>query len=357
MDTKNFRHNYIDFHLRDTILSKDDMTVLSDYCFREDSSVAPFLSFPITKKCNFKCAYCGVGGEATSSCSDQFSIEKIIELSSLGIKQGITKFRLTGGEPFMHKEIGSILNYFSDLGYYTLVNTNGSLIVRNAEIIEQLNQNIRFAVSLDTLDSSKLSRISRFGNLSIILKGLELLAERGLLLRCNMVVGNHNIDEVQSIICLCQRLNCDLKILDIVSVPVPYGNRTNLYQEVNSLEKHLLATCDEVFSHEYTRHFGTPCYRYRFGNTFVTVKNSQKGSHYDLGEGGLCENCKYFPCHEGLYDIFALADGRLCSCRWTESQASSNSATQMKFLIDAFRRSRYHAKPGNSNMEVRTDLV
>lgn len=357
MESQTTTKPYFDFHSKDTTLAKNEMVSLSDYCEQEGSSFAPFLSFPITKRCNFKCTYCGVGGEATSSNSELISLDRVMALSRMGIEHGITKFRVTGGEPFTHKDIGGILGYFSDLGYYTLVNTNGSLIVRHSDIIERLNRTIRFAVSLDTLEQEKLAWISKFNKLDVILQGLELLADKGLLLRCNMVVGRHNIEEVPAIIQLCQRLNCDLKLLDIVSVPVPYGNRTNLYQEVNNLEKQMLESCDEVFSHEYTRRFGTPCYRYRFGNTFVTVKNSQKGSHYDRTEGGLCENCKYYPCHEGLYDIFALADGRLCSCRWTEKQFSSDSSVQMDYLIKAFRRSRYHPKPGNNNMEIRTDLI
>ncbi len=352
----NMRENYFDFHERDTKLLKQDIGDYSGYCDTDKEQWLPFLSFPITKKCNFHCVYCGVGGEATSSNNDIISLDMIRSLSTLAIEKGIKKFRITGGEPFTHPDIKNILAYFSDLGYYTLINTNGSLICKNADIISQINKNIRFAVSLDTLIPSKINKISRYNRLDIILDGLQILASNGLLLRCNMVVGRHNIDEIPNIIKKCQELGCDLKLLDIVSVPVPYGNRDDYYQEINSLEEILLSSCDDVYTHEYTRGFGTPCYRYRFGETYVTVKNSQKGSHYDRQKGGLCESCKYFPCHEGLYDIFALSDGRLCCCRWTEQQISADTSQQLDALIKAFQDSKYHQKPGNKNMQKRVDL-
>ena len=123
------------------------------------------------------------------------------------------------------------------------------------------------------------------------------------------------------------------------------------------MEKGFAEKCDEILSHEYTRGFGTPCRRYKFGNTFVTIKNSTKGSHYDInGLNPICKGCPYFPCHEGLYDLFALADGRICSCRWTEKQMSASASEQMDYLINAFRKSIFVRKENNFDMKIRHDL-
>lgn len=183
--------------------------------------------------------------------------------------------------------------FFSELGYFTLVNTNGSLLTRKKDLLSKLSQNIRFAVSLDTLKAEKLPMISKNNCLKDVLEGIHLLKKYGLLMRVNMVVGKHNYDEIFDIIHFCQDLECDLKILDIVSVPVPFGKRGSIYQEVTTLEKKLAEECDDIYSHEYTRGFGTPCFRYRFGKTYVTVKNSTKGSHYDRDGNGICSDCQY----------------------------------------------------------------
>lgn len=348
---------FFNFHDKDVIIDgkKDNVA----YCLErleDKSGWTPFLSFPITKRCNFKCMYCGIGGEATASNTTIIDLPLIKKLVQIGLNNGVKKFRLTGGEPLLHKDIENILLYFSELGYFTLVNTNGSLILKRKSILEKISNNIRFAVSLDTLKQEKLPKISQNDCLSDVIEGIKFLKEKGLLMRVNMVVGKHNYDEIFDIINFCQEMECDMKILDIVSVPVPFGTRGDFYQEVTTLEKDLSEKCDDIYSHEYTRGFGTPCYRYRFGKTYVTVKNSAKGSHYDRKEGGICSGCQYFPCHEGLYDLFALSDGRLCACRWTEKQKYGSQEEQMKYLIEAFRRSDYVPKEDNGDMKIRMDL-
>lgn len=348
--------NFHDFHSSDY--------KIANYCFsrsqyvdnRENHGWMPFLSFPITKSCNFRCIYCGIGGEATASLNKHISLSIIIPIVEKAVALGVTKFRITGGEPFLHPQIIDILQWFSDHGYYTLVNTNGSLITKYSEELSRMRKNLRFAVSLDTLQPEKFAEISCNDCLHNVLSGIECLSQLGLLLRCNMVVGKRNIDEVYPMISFCQSHSCDLKLLDIVSVPLPYGERSDFYQEVISLERQLKQDCDEVYTHEYSRSFGTPCYRYRFGNTYVTVKNSRVGSHYDMTSNGICKKCKYFPCHEGLYDIFALSDGRLCSCRWTENQTHEEIDRQLKFLIDTFLQSEYYSKGTQFDMCQRTDL-
>ena len=349
-----------DFHLMDQKISatlRDE-----EYCSSlKDSDTLywiPFLSFPITQSCNFKCIYCGVGGEATASEKKLISIKDIENVVSIASSKGIRKFRITGGEPFTHPDIDRILEMMSDFGFFTLINTNGSLITKHSHVIQKLNTNLHFAVSFDTLQPNLLKSISGVSCHSKIVDGIKLLKSFSLLMRLNTVVTTLNIKEIPDIINFCKELNCDLKLLDVVSVPVPFGKRNTIYQEISSLEASFAKQCDEILFHEYTRGFGTPCRRYRFGNVYVTIKNSVKGSHYDRrGTDAICAHCPYFPCHEGLYDIFALSDGRICSCRWTEQQRFTNISDQIDYLITAFRRSEYVNTQDNGDMKSREDLV
>lgn len=348
---------YRDFHDFDSSVSRN--LTNAEYCIadKDNEKWIPFLSFPITQFCNFRCTYCGIGGEATASANRTITVSQVNKIVELASQKGVRKYRITGGEPFTHKNIGEILDIFNNLGAFTLVNTNGSLLTRNEEILRKLNNNIKFAVSLDTLVPEKLPTISGVNVHKDVIEGIRLLKELGLLMRLNMVVTKYNYDEIYNMIAFCNELGCDLKLLDVVSVPVPFGTRQSIYQEISSLEEEFSDKCDCVLSHEYTRGFGTPCKRYCFGNTRVTVKNSVKGSHYDRnGDNAICKECPYFPCHEGLYDLFALADGRICSCRWTEKQESEDTSVQLDYLISAFKRSQYIPKTGNIDMAERTDL-
>ena len=356
---------YLDFHNKDMRL--EHIYDNSQYCKQAEKIKKeewyPFMSFPITQICNFKCFYCGEGGEATSSNVKITSFDTIKEYMEYEIKAGIKKFRITGGEPFTHPDIDEILLYMSKKGYYVLVNTNGSLLYKHKDMIGKLGSNIHFAVSYDTMKSEKMKVISKVNCHSKVQEGISLLKENGLLLRLNMVIEKYNRDEVEEIIEYCKKLKCDLKILDVVSVPVPFSDeRKNFYQEVDSLEAIFKERCDAIYSHEYTRGFGTPCFRYKFGDIFVTVKNSKKGSHYDRNfkndvNQHICDGCKYYPCHEGLYDIFVLSDGRICSCRWTEKQTFDEPILQLKYMINAFRRSKYIETGNNRDMKVRNELI
>lgn len=352
---------YLDFHTKDKAIDPtiDNVTYCAQMNELKEKEWRPFLTFPATKRCNFKCMYCGFGGETTASEKDYVSLDMIKEYVEIATRLGITKIRVSGGEPFLHPEIGEILKYLSGTGLYVLVNTNGSLITKNKAVIDSLNTNVKFAVSFDTLKEDVLKAISNVKCHSDIVDGIRYLNAHDNLLRLNMVYSQKNKAEVFEIIKFCQELGCDMKILDIVSVPAPFsGDRQNFYSEVNSLEKEFLQRCDEVYSHEYSRGFGTPCFRYRFDNVFVTVKNSKKGAHYDTeAEDALCSKCPWYPCHEGLYDIFALPDGRLCSCRWTEEQKFDTPEAQMQYLITLFQRSRFVPTGHNDDMKSRTDLL
>ena len=354
---------YDSYHSKDQLLEgKFDSQVYCNDLSAEEKAMVPFLSFPIIKECNFSCLYCGRDGEATGSSVDCISVEKLQQFIAIARNQSIQKFRITGGEPFLHPDISRILELFNSTGCYTLINTNGSLITDYTDVINSLDPStMKFAISLDSLDESRFNRIARpryiSGTFSKVMSAVEYLASKRFLLRINMVVGSHNLDEVDAMIRFCQAHNCDLKLLDIVSVPIPFGERTDYFVDLTALEQSLEKNCDHVISHVYTKSFGVPCVKYQFGNTKITVKNGSKGTHYD--RDGVCRKCKFFPCHEGLYDIFVLSDGRICPCRWTEDQISNVPEEQLKYLIKSFQRASFYVGLNNiqSNMNKRDDLI
>lgn len=87
-----------------------------------------------------------------------------------------------------------------------------------------------------------------------------------------------------------------------------------------------------MYQHEYARAFGTPCRIYKVKGVEVTVKNTWNGSRYDTN--GICRSCEYFPCHEGLYDIFALPDGRVVGCRWSDSSVAATNAANDRYTSE-----------------------
>lgn len=74
---------------------------------------------------------------------------------------------------------------------------------------------------------------------------------------------------------------------------------------------------------------------------------------------GICNGCKYFPCHEGLYDIFNLPDGRVVGCRWSEESVISGNdySSQLEGIAEIFQRAEWVNRKENPAMVPGPDFV
>ncbi|MDQ1294651.1 MAG: 3,8-cyclase [Actinomycetota bacterium] len=334
---------------------------------KRSRDLLPFLTFPVTKSCNFRCGYCGEGGELTASRQRAWDAAELLSFAKAAKARGVTKLRVTGGEPFMHPQIDDILRGLADLDVYVHVNTNGSLVSRHVETLEDLGPNFHFAVSLDTLDAQAAQTMSGTrarSPLPDILCGTDLLRGLGLLLRVNMVVTTINAHEIPGIIDFCRATGCGLKLLDVVSVPLPFGVRRDLHVSLERVEAELARASAAIVHHQYARSFGTPCRIYDVDGVPVTVKSTWNGSRYDTS--GICSGCPYFPCHEGLYDIFALPDHRVIGCRWSETSVAGqpvpegDAATfvaRLEDLAAVFQAADHVARQSNNAMPPRPAFV
>jgi molybdenum cofactor biosynthesis enzyme MoaA len=305
-------------------------------------NMLPYLTIPVTDVCNRRCLFCGEGGELTAKGQDKyFNIDTLVDRALSAIKRGIHKFRLTGGEPSLHPEIGSILKFFSDQKTYLLLNTNGSRIMQHQHDFTELNDNVHVAVSLHTPNEEAYNQIMQTcGQIGIVKKGIEFLASIGNLLRLNMVVTRYNQGHIDDMISYCKDLGCGLKIHEIVDVPTPFIKRDNILVPIQPIEEELARRASEILPHEYSEGFGIPCRRYVVDNVTINVKSLGRGSRYDTE--GLCKDCSHMLCHEGLYDCYVLPNGNILPCRWGKPFTSETPfSEQLEKAIEIFQRARY----------------
>jgi len=307
-------------------------------------NILPYITYPLTEICNSKCVFCGEGGELTDKGQlKYFPLEILIDRSLIAIQKGIKKFRLTGGEPLVHPQIGNVLKFFSDNKVYVLLNTNGRLIMRNKEDFTELNDNIHVAVSLHTTNQNAYDKITGTTNqFKKVISGIEFLAEIGNLERLNMVVTKYNQDNILDMITYCKELNCGLKIHEIVDVPIPFGERDSYLVPIMPVEQEIAKIAEKKLPHEYSESFGIPCRRYVVNGVTINVKSLGHGTRYDFT--GLCNNCTHYPCHEGLYDCYILPDGNVLPCRWGEKLTSLSFSDQLDKAISIFQNAEYHER-------------
>lgn len=303
----------------------------------------PFVSFPIISACPFSCIYCGQGGENTISPLATMKLETMMDIAVHLKRAGVRKVRLTGGEPMCHPQIGEMIRFLSEAGFYVLVNTNGVLIEDKVDSLMRTASNIHFAVSLDTLNPIRFNMISRtHNNFDKVMHGIQLLKNLGYLMRINMVVGSFNIDEVEAMIDFCRKMGCDLKLQEVASVPYPNSEWSDIHADLSVLENILAAKAQKVLVHNYARSFGIPVNVYDIEGVMVTLKSMNIGSRYETD--GICKDCPHLFCHEGLYDIYVLADGSIATCRWCRFGSLDTFASDLDRAIKAFQNAEYIGK-------------
>ncbi len=158
-----------------------------------------YLRLAITDKCNLRCFYCmPEDGISFKPKKELLSYEEIIRLMHLLASEGISKIRITGGEPFLRKDIMYLLSTLSKIqGIDQIaITTNGTLTEPYLDELVQLG--IRsFNLSLDSIDPTRFAAITRRDSFTSVWKCYQSMINRGLQVKINCVVmDGQNIEDI-----------------------------------------------------------------------------------------------------------------------------------------------------------------
>jgi molybdenum cofactor biosynthesis enzyme MoaA len=310
------------------------------------SEFKPYVTFPLIKVCTQKCVYCGDGAEMTLSDQRQFDTQELLEWHVAARSLGIGKFRITGGEPLLHRDFTTIVQTVAADASFVLINTNGTLMKKYREKWENSPSNCHYVVNYHGATEEVYDRVSATtGYYDVAREGIEMLAHAGLLHRLNAVMNKHNVHEIWDIIQYCRELGTNLKIQDVVSVPWSFNEWNEVYVNSTELEQEFEKRASHIREHRYSMHFGTPTKIYTIDGVDITLKSVRNGSHYDME--GICKKCPFFPCHEGVYDLFVFADNTAWACNWTDiaKAPKGSKKEQLQYMVDLFQRAIYRLAP------------
>jgi cyclic pyranopterin phosphate synthase len=154
------------------------------------------LRISVTDRCNFRCGYCMpkelFGRDfAFLPRSDLLSFEEITRIARLFVGQGVSKIRLTGGEPLLRRDIERLVEMLAGLDGVSdiAMTTNGALLAKKARTLSDAGLT-RVTVSLDALDDESFAAMNDVGfPVARVLAGIDAAAEAGLApVKVNMVV-------------------------------------------------------------------------------------------------------------------------------------------------------------------------
>jgi len=152
---------------------------------------------------------------------DMLSLEEIVEIVKAGVKLGIDKVRITGGEPLVRNGIVEFIELISNIdGIKDIaITTNGILLPKYAKDLKKAGLK-RVNISIDSLKPHKYKEITRGGDLSKVLDGINEAIELGLTpVKLNVVaIGGYNDDEIGDFIQLTKDKPIDVRFIELMPI-------------------------------------------------------------------------------------------------------------------------------------------
>lgn len=150
--------------------------------------VADYLRIGVTDRCNLRCRYCmPAEGIDFAQRHDILSYEEIIYLSRIFRKLGVSKVRLTGGEPFVRKDIQVLLRNLIDIFPQVHVTTNATLLHEHIDLLHELPL-YGLNISLDSLDRNRFLMITRRDSYGTVMSNIMSCKDANIPMKINMVV-------------------------------------------------------------------------------------------------------------------------------------------------------------------------
>lgn len=139
-----------------------------------------YVRLSITDRCDFRCTYCMAEEMTFLPRQEVMSLEESLQVAQAFVSLGVSKLRLTGGEPLVRKNVMWLIERLGALpGLENLVlTTNGSQLDRFAAPLKAAGVK-RLNISLDTLKAERFQAITRIGDLSKVLRGIEAATAAG----------------------------------------------------------------------------------------------------------------------------------------------------------------------------------
>ncbi|MFM6930764.1 MAG: GTP 3',8-cyclase MoaA [Novosphingobium sp.] len=202
-----------------------------------------YLRLSVTDRCDLRCAYCMPERMTFLPKADVLSLEELHRMALGFIDRGITKIRLTGGEPLVRRDMIELVRALGrklgdGLEELTLT-TNGTQLVTHAEALAEAGVR-RINVSLDTLDRAGFAKLARRDMLPQVLEGIDVALEAGLKVKLNTVaLKGINEEEIPSLMAWAHGKGLDLTLIEVMPLGEVEEDRFDHYLPLSAVRDRL----------------------------------------------------------------------------------------------------------------------
>jgi len=260
-----------------------------------------YVRLSVTDRCDLRCVYCMSDDMQFIPREQLLTLEEMGRIGKAFVDLGVSKIRITGGEPLTRR---NIISLFDSLG--SLQNLDDLTITTNGTLLEKYAQDLKAAgvtrinVSLDTLKADRFKKITRIGKLEKTLAGIDKALAAGFQkIKLNTVImKNYNDDELCDLLEYIRDRNMDISFIEEMPMGVMAedSDRVATYyssdQILEDLKQHynLLSTTEKTSG---------PAKYYRFTDSDSRIGFISPHSH------NFCDDCNR---------VRVTAEGRLLLC-------------------------------------------
>jgi cyclic pyranopterin phosphate synthase len=203
-----------------------------------------YLRLSVTDRCDLRCTYCMPERMTFLPRAEVLSLEELYQLSLAFIARGVTKLRLTGGEPLVRRDMVELVRalgrHLGEGGLRELtLTTNGTRLAEFAEDLAMAGVR-RINVSLDTLDRARFAALARRDSLPQVIEGLQAARAAGLKVKINAVaLKGVNEDELPDLIAWAHGQGHDVTLIEVMPLGEVGEDRIDHYLPLDAVRRDL----------------------------------------------------------------------------------------------------------------------
>ncbi|MHA7943217.1 GTP 3',8-cyclase MoaA [Formosa sp. 3Alg 14/1] len=300
-----------------------------------------YLRISLTEKCNLRCTYCmPENGVPLTPKEHIMTANEILKIASVFVKHGVTKIRLTGGEPLVRKDFTEILKQLSSLNIKLSITTNAVIVDRFIADFKQYGlQDIN--VSLDSLQADKFTFITRRDQFKKAYDNIILLLEQGFNVKMNVVlIKGFNDDEIIDFIKFTKHLPIAIRFIEFMPFDGNNWNKEKLVTQAEILEQaHSHFDEDEIISLENEKNYTSRNYQIKGYKGVFGIISSVSNP--------FCDSCNR---------IRLTANGNIKNCLFSNQETNLLTAYRqgknIEPLIASLIHKKYAVRAGMTDFET-----
>lgn len=196
-----------------------------------------YMRISITDRCNLRCRYCMPDGVSCVDMEEILTYEEIEWIVQAAVQAGITRFKITGGEPLVRRECAKLIARLVQIPGVEEVTMTTNGVLLEQELPKLWEAGLRSVnISLDTLQKVRYQELTGFDGLEYVKASMEAAIKIGMKVKINVVLQkNYNEGEWKTLVELAKLYPVDVRFIELM--PIGFGKECSVVYNEEILQR------------------------------------------------------------------------------------------------------------------------